>query len=337
MVREACAQWPKRVVVAVDAREGKVSVEGWTEDTSADAVEVGLAVARAGAGAVLYTDIGRDGMRTGPNLDATKRLARAARAVPRDRLGRRVAAHRPRRAPRHGCLRRRHRQGAVRGRVHRRRRHAPRARTRDLRSARKRVIPCLDVADGRVKKGVRFVELRDAGDPVEPSRPPTTRRAPTRSASSTSRPRTRAARTLLDVVRAHRRRVFLPLTVGGGVRSVDDVRQLLLAGADKVGHQHGRRRRSRPRAPRRRRLRQPGHRRRHRRPARSDGAAGRRAGRSSRTAAARRRGSTPSPGASAWPPRARARSSSRAWTATAPATASTSRSRAPSPTASRSP
>ncbi len=76
MVREACARWPKRIVVAVDAREGKVSVEGWTEDTSADAVEVGLAVARAGAGAVLYTDIGRDGMRTGPNLDATARLAR---------------------------------------------------------------------------------------------------------------------------------------------------------------------------------------------------------------------------------------------------------------------
>ena len=76
MVREACAQWPNRIVVAVDAREGKVSVEGWTEDTSADAVDVGLAVARAGAGAVLYTDIGRDGMRTGPNLDATARLAR---------------------------------------------------------------------------------------------------------------------------------------------------------------------------------------------------------------------------------------------------------------------
>jgi len=82
MVREACAKWPRRVVVAVDAREGKVSVEGWTEDTSADAVEVGLAVARAGAGAVLYTDIGRDGMRTGPNLDATKRLAQRLEPCP---------------------------------------------------------------------------------------------------------------------------------------------------------------------------------------------------------------------------------------------------------------
>jgi phosphoribosylformimino-5-aminoimidazole carboxamide ribotide isomerase len=75
LVEAACARWPGRIVVAVDAREGKVSVEGWTETTSADAVEVGLAVARAGAAAVLYTDIARDGMRGGPNLDATRRLA----------------------------------------------------------------------------------------------------------------------------------------------------------------------------------------------------------------------------------------------------------------------
>ena len=75
MVEAACFRWPKGIVVAVDAREGKVSVEGWTEDTAAGAVELGLSVARAGAAAVLYTDIGRDGMRSGPNLDATARLA----------------------------------------------------------------------------------------------------------------------------------------------------------------------------------------------------------------------------------------------------------------------
>ena len=76
LVEAACARWPARIVIAVDAREGKVSVEGWTEPTGADAVDVGLAVARAGAAAVLYTDIARDGMRGGPNLDATGRLAR---------------------------------------------------------------------------------------------------------------------------------------------------------------------------------------------------------------------------------------------------------------------
>ncbi|HEY2900161.1 MAG TPA: 1-(5-phosphoribosyl)-5-[(5-phosphoribosylamino)methylideneamino]imidazole-4-carboxamide isomerase [Polyangia bacterium] len=75
-VAAACAHYPQRVVVAVDARAGKVSVEGWTEDTARDALEIGAEVARAGAGAVLYTDIGRDGMRTGPNLEATARLGR---------------------------------------------------------------------------------------------------------------------------------------------------------------------------------------------------------------------------------------------------------------------
>ena len=76
LVETACTRWPGRIVIAVDAREGKVSVEGWTETTGADALEIGAAVARAGAAAVLYTDIARDGMRGGPNLDATGRLAR---------------------------------------------------------------------------------------------------------------------------------------------------------------------------------------------------------------------------------------------------------------------
>ena len=76
LVEAACDRWPGAIVVAVDAREGKVAVEGWTEATAADAVDVGLKVAHAGAAAVLYTDIGRDGMRSGPNLEATGRLAR---------------------------------------------------------------------------------------------------------------------------------------------------------------------------------------------------------------------------------------------------------------------
>ena len=76
MVDAACRRWPQRIIVAVDAREGKVSVEGWTQDTTFEASEIGKRVAGAGAAAVLYTDIGRDGTRTGPNLDATARLAR---------------------------------------------------------------------------------------------------------------------------------------------------------------------------------------------------------------------------------------------------------------------
>jgi phosphoribosylformimino-5-aminoimidazole carboxamide ribotide isomerase len=77
VVKEACRRYPKRIVVAVDAREGKVAVEGWKEDTQADALAIGREVAAVAALAVLYTDIGRDGMRSGPNLEATQRLARA--------------------------------------------------------------------------------------------------------------------------------------------------------------------------------------------------------------------------------------------------------------------
>jgi cyclase len=98
----------------------------------------------------------------------------------------------------------------------------------------KRIIPCLDVDGGRVKKGIRFKELRDAGDPVAVAAAYDQQGADEVcfldiSASSDGRA------TTLDVVRATAERVFLPLTVGGGVRSVEDVRALLLAGADKVG------------------------------------------------------------------------------------------------------
>jgi len=97
----------------------------------------------------------------------------------------------------------------------------------------RRIIPCLDVKDGRVVKGVRFVALRDAGDPVEAAAAYDAAGADELAflditASHEGRG------TLLDVVARTADRVFLPLTVGGGVRAVEDVRKLLLAGADKV-------------------------------------------------------------------------------------------------------
>ena len=96
-----------------------------------------------------------------------------------------------------------------------------------------RVIPCLDVANGRVVKGVNFVDLKDAGDPVEQARAYDAAGADELcfldiSASHEGRG------TLLDMVRRTAEVCFMPLTVGGGVRSVEDARALLLAGADKV-------------------------------------------------------------------------------------------------------
>lgn len=97
----------------------------------------------------------------------------------------------------------------------------------------KRIIPCLDVNAGRVVKGVKFLELRDAGDPVEVARRYDAEGADEITflditASSDERD------TILHVVEAVAGQVFIPLTVGGGVRSVADIRRLLNAGADKV-------------------------------------------------------------------------------------------------------
>ncbi len=96
-----------------------------------------------------------------------------------------------------------------------------------------RIIPCLDVHEGRVVKGVNFVDLIDAGDPVEAARAYDAAGADELcfldiSASHEGRD------TLIDVVRRTAEQCFMPLTVGGGVRKVEDVRNLLLAGADKV-------------------------------------------------------------------------------------------------------
>lgn len=98
----------------------------------------------------------------------------------------------------------------------------------------KRIIPCLDVDDGRVVKGVQFVDIRDAGDPIEVAK-----RYDQQGADEI---------TFLDITATHHNRdtiehvveavasqVFIPLTVGGGIRTTDDIRRMLNAGADKVG------------------------------------------------------------------------------------------------------
>ncbi|AHF02012.1 imidazole glycerol phosphate synthase [Thiomicrospira aerophila AL3] len=97
----------------------------------------------------------------------------------------------------------------------------------------KRIIPCLDVANGRVVKGVQFVDIRDAGDPVEVAKRYDLQGADEITflditASSDQRD------TLIDTVAQVASQVFIPLTVGGGVRTVEDIRRLLNAGADKV-------------------------------------------------------------------------------------------------------
>ena len=99
----------------------------------------------------------------------------------------------------------------------------------------KRIIPCLDVDNGRVVKGVKFVDIRDAGDPVEVAKRYNDQEGADEitfldiTASSDNR------ETIVHVVEEVANEVFIPLTVGGGIRTIDDVRRMLNAGADKVG------------------------------------------------------------------------------------------------------
>jgi cyclase len=96
-----------------------------------------------------------------------------------------------------------------------------------------RIIPCLDVKDGRVVKGVRFAELRDAGDPVEIAHAYDAAGADELCFLDIGASHERRG-ILLDIVQATAEQCFMPLTVGGGVRTAEDIRSLLLAGADKV-------------------------------------------------------------------------------------------------------
>ena len=101
-------------------------------------------------------------------------------------------------------------------------------------SVAKRIIPCLDVNDGRVVKGINFVDLKDAGDPVEIAKKYNEQGADEVTflditASSDNRG------LLFDIVEKVAKQIFIPLTVGGGVRTCEDIRNLLNAGADKVG------------------------------------------------------------------------------------------------------
>ena len=97
----------------------------------------------------------------------------------------------------------------------------------------KRIIPCLDVKDGRVVKGINFLNLRDAGDPVEAAQVYDQQGADELvfldiTASHEKR------KIIIDVVHRTAQRIFMPLTVGGGINSTDEIRELLRAGADKV-------------------------------------------------------------------------------------------------------
>lgn len=216
------------VVVAIDLRDGVVRTDGWTESAARSASSIVRDAEECGAAALLVTDIRCDGTLAGPSLDLYRTLALST-TLPLlasggiGTLGDLVSVARIGAA------------GAIVGRALLDRRFTMAQASARLADRERpvRVIPCLDVRGGRVVKGVAFRNLRDAGDPVECARRYEREGADelvVLDVSATAEERLAS----LETVRAIAQSLFIPLTVGGGVRSVDDFRGLLRAGADRV-------------------------------------------------------------------------------------------------------
>ena len=231
----ACRRWPGRIAVDIAVRSGKAAISGWTRETAMPALELARKCEALGASWVIYTDILRDGAQQGINVESTRVFARALR-IPVIASGgvstiEDIVSLLPLEAG--GGPGRDRGPGPVCGNLGFAGSHFPGGKEPEAEMLTKRIIPCLDVKDGRVVKGTNFIHLRDAGDPVENAREYDGQGADELTflditASSERR------KIILDVVRRTAEEVFMPLTVGGGVRSLEDIRELLQAGADKV-------------------------------------------------------------------------------------------------------
>lgn len=219
-----------RIITAIDVRDEVVRVAGWERAAASSIDKVFGRIEALGIDEVLVTDISRDGVLRGPSFELYRKLRHKSRLrviasggvssvsdiVSLARIG--------------------NVSGCVIGRALLEQRidlDAARARVATPNAIPERVIPCLDVRDGRVVKGVNFVNIRDAGDPVECARRYEEEGADELvilDISATDANRQTALETVHGVAGA----IFIPLTVGGGIRTAEDFRAMLRAGADRV-------------------------------------------------------------------------------------------------------
>jgi cyclase len=228
-----------RIIAAVDVRDGVVRVDGWQRAARASLDDVLASLAALGITEILVTDISKDGVMRGPSFALYRELAaRPANAgTPAAGTFSVIASGGVSTVGDVVSLARIPNVGAcVIGRALLDRRidlATARARAAMPRAIPERVIPCLDVRDGRVVKGVNFENIRDAGDPVECALRYEAEGADELvilDISATDAGRNTALETVRHVADA----LFIPLTVGGGVRSIENFRALLRAGADRV-------------------------------------------------------------------------------------------------------
>lgn len=221
---------PERIVPAIDIRDGRIRTDGWESTAESSIEDVFATLEQLGIGEALVTDIASDGRLEGPSFA----LYRELRATTKVRLiasggvstiGDLVSLARMANV-----------SGSVIGKALLERRFSVRdaiSRVAAPDAVPQRIIPCLDVRDGRVVKGVSFVDIRDAGDPVESAVRYEQEGADelvVLDISATDR----GHQTAIETVRRVAGSLFIPLTVGGGVRTLEDFRTLLRAGADRV-------------------------------------------------------------------------------------------------------
>lgn len=242
LVEAACRQFPGRILVGIDARDGQAAVRGWVEGSGRDAVELALEMGRRGVREIIFTDIARDGTLQGPNVEALQRMTGTGLNIIASGgvsdiddvktlcridgisgiiIGKAIYT---------GAIRLEEALAAVdepdaggtKGTGVRGRKHNG-----------KRVIACLDVRDGRVVKGVQFAGPKDVGDPVELAAS-YARQGADEIMLLDIRATEKGRTATVDLVRRVKQVVSVPLTVGGGLRTVADMTLMLDAGADKV-------------------------------------------------------------------------------------------------------
>jgi len=213
-----------RVVPAVDVLDGEVRVAGWKKRGSRSVDDTLRFVESTGCPEILVTEISRDGKLQGPSFSLYRSLATrtSLRVLASGGVSTRRDVAALARLP--------NVSGAIVGKAILDKRIGFDA-TGDVLPP--RIVPCLDISNGRVAKGVNFTAMRDAGDPVELATRYEEEGADEIAVLDISAT-TGDRRTALETVRRIADALFIPLTVGGGVRSVDDFRQLLQAGADRV-------------------------------------------------------------------------------------------------------
>lgn len=210
-----------RVAVSIDMKDGKIMTNGWTRDSSAKLDTILKILKKSGLEILIFTDIKRDGMLEGVDLENIKIvLDRGFKIIVAGGVTSVVDVEKLKKLGVYGCI---IGKALYEGKI-------------DLpkpNNLAKRIIPCMDIKDGRVVKGVNFVNLKDAGDPVELAKYYSEMGADELvflDIMATVEKRD----TLYKLVRRISENINIPFTVGGGIKDIEDIRMLLNNGADKV-------------------------------------------------------------------------------------------------------